>query len=381
MHDVIVVGGGHNGLTCAAYLAKAGKQVLVCEANAQVGGFVITDEFPGAPGFLMNTFAFEFPFRNIRPSVTDELDLARFGLRWTSPDPHNTHMHPDGASFSLYQDLDRTHASMAKLSRHDADYYVSWMRPIMDVLYAAIPYLTDHPTRPSPQTIATLVARLAKGRKNLFPGARILMSSPLQILDGFEREEFKAFFGMNVVTGAFRPLDERAEDDGRTRPGRAARGDPVLHRRPVRARPHPRPAGQRRRQHRRLGRRRPLPNSRPAATGPRSSTATWTRSSTSWRTTPPAFGAASWTGTPPARATSTNPGPTRAPPGRPTSSPRRAARGGPAPHSSATAPPSTTSGTPDTAPTRCRAPTAGPDAPQPAPCSNSPSQNASPADP
>lgn len=208
MYDVIIVGGGHNGLTCAAYLAKAGKQVLVLEANAQVGGFVVTDSFPGAPGFRMNTYAFEFPFRDIRPSVVDELDLARFGLKWTSPDPHNTHMSPDGASFSLYRDLDRTHASMAKLSKHDADYYVSWMRPIMDITYAAIPYLMDHPTRPSPRTVAKLAARLAKGRKNLLTGARVLTSSPLQILDGFEREEFKAFFSMNVVTGAFRPLDE-----------------------------------------------------------------------------------------------------------------------------------------------------------------------------
>jgi beta-carotene ketolase (CrtO type) len=208
VYDVIVVGGGHNGLTCAAYLAKAGKKVLVLEANPRVGGFVITDEFPGAPGFLMNTFAFEFPFRNIRPSIVDELDLARFGLAFTSPDPHNTHMAPDGASFSLYQDLDRTCESMARLSRHDADYYRSWMRPIMDVAYAAIPYLTDHPTRPGPGTVVRLLARLAKGRKNLLPGVRVLTSSPLQILDGFEREEFKAFFAMNTVTGAFRPLDE-----------------------------------------------------------------------------------------------------------------------------------------------------------------------------
>ena len=208
LHDVIIVGGGHNGLTCAAYLAKAGKKVLVCEANPKVGGFVLTDEFPGAPGYLMNTYAFEFPFRNITPSVVDELDLARFGLRWTSPDPHNTHMHPDGSIFSLYQNLERTWESMAALSRHDADYYVSWMRPIMDVVHAATPYLQDHPTRPSPRTIARIASRLAKGRRGVLPGVRVLTSSPLQIMDGFEREEFKAFFAMNTVTGAFRPLDE-----------------------------------------------------------------------------------------------------------------------------------------------------------------------------
>lgn len=208
MYDVIVVGGGHNGLTCAAYLARAGKKVVVLEANPQVGGFVVTDDLPGAPGFRMNTYAIEFPFRDIRPSVVDELDLARHGLRWTHPDPHNTHLGPDGTSFSLYRDLDRTCESIALLSRRDAEYYRSWMKPVMDITYAAIPYLLDHPTRPSPKTVASLLLRLAKGRKNLLPGARILLSSPLQILEGFEREELKAFFAMNVVTGAFRPLDE-----------------------------------------------------------------------------------------------------------------------------------------------------------------------------
>lgn len=210
MYDVIVVGAGHNGLTCAAYLARAGKKVLVLEANAQVGGFVVTDDVPGAPGYRMNTFAFEFPFSTIRPSVVEELELSRCGLRWTSPDPHNTYLSPEGTSFSLYHDLGRTCESIARLSKRDAAAYERLMRALMGVAHTAIPYLTDHPTRPSARTITDLLRRAVKNRRSLLPGVRYLLCSPLEILDEFEREELKAFIAMNVATGSFRPLDEPA---------------------------------------------------------------------------------------------------------------------------------------------------------------------------
>ncbi len=115
VQDFIIVGGGHNGLACAAYLAKAGKRVTLLEANPQVGGFVLTQEIPGAPGYRMNTYAIEFPFETIQPSVSKELDLARFGLRWVSPDPHQTHMMADGVPFSLYHDLGKTCDSIARV--------------------------------------------------------------------------------------------------------------------------------------------------------------------------------------------------------------------------------------------------------------------------
>src|SRR6266545_2364807 len=120
MYDVVVVGGGHNGLTCAAYLAKAGKRVLVLEANPQVGGFTITEDTPGAPrGYKINTYAIEYPFAEIKPAVHQELGLARFGLRFTFPDPNNTYIGPAGVQFSNYHSLDQTCASIAKLSRKD----------------------------------------------------------------------------------------------------------------------------------------------------------------------------------------------------------------------------------------------------------------------
>ena len=178
MLDVIIIGGGHNGLTCAAYLAKAGKQVLVLEANSQVGGFCLTQEIPGAPGYLMDTYGHEFPFTTIRPSVVDELELSRFGLKWVAPDPHNTYLSPEGTSWTMWHDLDRTCESIARLSQRDAEYYQRLMRSIMDLTHTILPYLMDHPTRPSLRTIATLIRRAVSHRKSLMTGARFMLWSP-----------------------------------------------------------------------------------------------------------------------------------------------------------------------------------------------------------
>lgn len=208
-YDAIIVGGGINGLACAAYLAKAGKKALVLEANPQAGGFCITEQISNAPpGYLMQTYAFEFPFVNIRPSVIEELDLQKYGLKVFDPDTHNGYADPNGATWSMHSSLDKTCASIARLSKRDAEYYRRWMGGIMDVLYAAMPYLTDHPTRPSLSTILTIAGRLAKKRKNLLYGIRVLTCPPSDIIEGFERDELKAYFALNVITGSWRPVDE-----------------------------------------------------------------------------------------------------------------------------------------------------------------------------
>jgi beta-carotene ketolase (CrtO type) len=208
LYDAIIVGGGHNGLTCAAYLARAGRQVLVLEANAELGGFVLSGDVPDAPGFRMNTFGFEFPFVRLKPSVVDELQLSQYGLRWTLPDPHNTYLSPQGTQFSLYCDLDKTCESIARLSKKDARTYRDLMAALMACVDAGIPYLADHPTRPSARTLLELARRARRQRSHLLDGTRIMLQTPLEIMDSFEREEMKAFIAMNVATGSFRPLDE-----------------------------------------------------------------------------------------------------------------------------------------------------------------------------
>jgi beta-carotene ketolase (CrtO type) len=211
MYDVIVVGAGINGLTCAAYLAKAGHRVLVLEANPHVGGFVITEDTPGAPaGYKINTYAIEFPFADMNPSVARELDLARFGLRFVGVDPNNTYVGPNGTQFSLYHSLDQTCASMAKISRNDAETWRRLMTSLFPLLDVGLPYLSDHPTRPSAATLAEIAKQAAKHRKRLLPASRILLQTPNEILRDFESEEIRTWLAMNIATGSFRDLDEVA---------------------------------------------------------------------------------------------------------------------------------------------------------------------------
>ena len=82
-YDAIVVGGGHNGLTCGAYLARADKNVLVLEQKNVVGGAAVTEEF--SPGFRASTYS--FIMGHLHPKVIAELELERFGLKST-PTPN-----------------------------------------------------------------------------------------------------------------------------------------------------------------------------------------------------------------------------------------------------------------------------------------------------
>ncbi len=144
-YDVVAIGAGHNGLVAAAYLAAAGKSVLVLERNAWLGGGVVTRELT-VPGFRHDQHSMAHIFIQGNPLLkNDELRLKlRYGLRYVFPEVPLKSIFEDGATLALYRDRERTRAEIAKFSRRDADAYVrlaseaaQWMPMIASTLYAA----------------------------------------------------------------------------------------------------------------------------------------------------------------------------------------------------------------------------------------------------
>jgi phytoene dehydrogenase-like protein len=119
--DVVVIGGGHNGLTAAAYLARAGRSVLVLEAREQLGGAATLDRPFADERYLVSPCAYVVGL--LHPLVVAELDLRRHGFDLTLIDPSLWCPFPDGTSVAVYADAERTHAQIAALAPADVDGY------------------------------------------------------------------------------------------------------------------------------------------------------------------------------------------------------------------------------------------------------------------
>src|SRR4029079_18155432 len=133
--EIVIMGAGHNGLTCAAYLAMAGLRVKVVERRKAVGGAAVTEEFH--PGFRNSVAAYTVSLLN--PQIAADLKLAEHGLRIVERRAQNFLPCPDGSY--LLTGEGRTHQSGAKLSEPDAariDTFNRGLEEIADVLRAFV---------------------------------------------------------------------------------------------------------------------------------------------------------------------------------------------------------------------------------------------------
>src|SRR5579862_212566 len=127
--DVVIVGGGHNGLVTAFYLAKAGFKPLVLERRPQTGGAAITDEIH--PGFRCPTLSHSAG--PLRPDVVRDMQLEKHGLKLISPEVAVTTLAPDGRALTLYKDTGRAAQEISKFSQKDAAKYSEFAQSLAKI--------------------------------------------------------------------------------------------------------------------------------------------------------------------------------------------------------------------------------------------------------
>jgi len=184
--DVIVVGAGHNGLTLACYLARAGLRTLVLERLPYPGGGVTSREI--IPGFTFSLHSINHNWVHNGPILRD-LKLEQYGARYVFPETICSHVFSDGRSLTLHRDLEKTVSEIAQFSGNDAGRYRDWIRenePTLEIL-ARMMFAPPEP----PSKIFARLEETAHGR-------RILKSWMMSIADVaddlFENECVKAWF-------------------------------------------------------------------------------------------------------------------------------------------------------------------------------------------
>ncbi|MBE9051750.1 NAD(P)/FAD-dependent oxidoreductase [Nostocales cyanobacterium LEGE 11386] len=145
-YDVVMIGAGHNGLVCAAYLLKAGYSVLLLEKRPVPGGAATTEEClpKTAPGFKFNLCAIDHEFIHLGPVVA-ELELEKYGLEYLDCDPVVFCPHPDGKYFLAHKSVEKTCAEIARYNERDAKKYAEFTDYWQRAINAMIPMFNAPP--------------------------------------------------------------------------------------------------------------------------------------------------------------------------------------------------------------------------------------------
>jgi phytoene dehydrogenase-like protein len=205
-YDVIVIGGGHNGLTNAAYLAKAGKKVLVLERRHVLGGAAVTEEI--IPGFLFSECSYVVSL--LRPEIIRELDLPRHGLEILPLDGTFSPM-PDGNHLWRMNDHAKSIREIRRHSRVDAEAYDEFskmMTPMCRFVKPLLSMVPPDPTTLNPRDLKQLHFMMQRFRDlssdERYTLIQLMTMSAADFLDQwFETDVLKATMSASGIIGTF----------------------------------------------------------------------------------------------------------------------------------------------------------------------------------
>ena len=209
-YDAIVVGGGHNGLVAAAYLAKSGAKTLVLEARGQTGGAATTEApWPDAPDFKVTRLSYVMSL--LPPTIMNDLQLEKHGYKIFPMGPYYQAF-PEGGSLILYEeDSQRCYDEIARWSKKDADAYPkweAWLGGLADVLGPLLltvpPNLGSRSPKDLSQTLRLAWRHRGLDTRTIADVTRLMTMSIADLLDDwFESPQIKGALAVNGVIGTW----------------------------------------------------------------------------------------------------------------------------------------------------------------------------------